>query len=124
MFVLSGILLLLLLIHLNTLNFIKKSSLWRVHYGGVPQQIKLTSLMPYAFLNKKVFSCLLKTDSVRLMSRSPRGSEFQKDGPETANIPEPYPRVLVRGMTKSPRAVDRSDRRPETSAAAVSISNR
>ena len=49
--------------------------------------------MPYAFLNKKVFSCLLKTDSVRLMSRSPRGSEFQKAGPETANILEPYPRL-------------------------------
>ena len=61
--------------------------------------------MPYAFLNKKVFSCLLKTDSVRLMSRSPRGSEFQKDGPETANILEPYPRVLVRGMTKSAELV-------------------
>ena len=77
--------------------------------------------MSYAFLNKKVFRWLLKTDSVRLMSRSPRGSEFQKDGPETANILELYPRVLVRGMTKSPRAADRSDRRPETSAAASPI---
>ena len=28
------------------------------------------------------------------------------------------------GMTKSPRAADRSDRRPETSASAVSISDR
>ena len=35
-----------------------------------------------------------------------RGNMFQKVGPETRNLRRPKVIVLVRGMTKSPRAAD------------------
>ena len=78
----------------------------------------------YTALNRNVFNCFLKAGSVKLELLSSFVNEFQKVGPETANIREPNLTVLERGTTRSPCAADRRDRRPAMSAAALSISDR
>ena len=78
----------------------------------------------YTVLNRNVFNCFLKAGSVELELLSTFVNEFQKVGPETANIREPNLTVLERGTARSPCAADLRDRWPAMSAAALSISDR
>ena len=57
-------------------------------------------------MNRNVFSLLLNKAGEMFISLISRGNMFQKVGPETQKLHGPKVIVLVRDMTKSPRAAN------------------
>ena len=75
-------------------------------------------------MNKNVFSLLLNITGEMFISLISRDNMFQKVGPDTRKLRGPKVIVLVRGMTKSPRAADLRFARPDVSDTLENISVR
>ena len=66
-------------------------------------------------MNRNVFNLILNKAEEMFIFLISKGNVFQKVGPETRKLRGPKVIVLVRGMTKSPRAADLKFARPDVS---------